>query len=64
MFSKQPITYVALDEVTNQVKPTDRRYKTVMKVKGLSTEINFSKEVDSLYMLEDNITNFVNARSQ
>ena len=51
MFSKQPITYVALDEVTNQVKPTDRRYKTVMKVKGLSTEINFSKEVDSLHML-------------
>ena len=64
MFSKQPITYVALDEVTNQAKPTDRRYKTVMKVKGLSTEINFSKEVDSLHMLEDNITDFVNARSQ
>ena len=35
-----------------------------MKVKGLSTEINFIKEVDSLHMLEDNITNFVNARSQ
>ncbi len=35
-----------------------------MKVKGLSTEINFIKEVDSLQMLEDNITNFVNARSQ
>ena len=64
MFSKQPITYVALDEVTNQVKPTDRRYKTVMKVKGLSTEINISKEVNSLYILKDNITDFVNARSQ
>ena len=64
MFSKQPITYVALDAVTNQGKPRDRRYKTVMKVKGLSTEINFIKEVDSLHMLEDNITNFVNARSQ
>ena len=64
MFSKQPITYVALDEVTNQVKPTDRRYKTVMKVKGLSTEINFSKEVNSLYILKDNITDFVNTRSQ
>ena len=64
MFSKQPITYVALDEVTNQVKPTDRRYKTVMKVKGLSTEINISKEVNSLYILKDNITDFVNTRSQ
>ena len=64
MFRKQPITYVALDEVTHQVKPTDRRYKTVMKVKGLITEIKFIKEVDSLHMLEDNITNFVNARSQ
>ena len=64
MFSEQPITYVALDEVTNQVKPIDKRYKTVTKLKGLSTEIIISKEVNSLHILKDNITDFVNARSQ
>ena len=40
MFSKQPITYVALDEVTNQVNPIDKIYKTITEVKRLSTEIN------------------------
>ena len=35
-----------------------------MKVKGLSTEITISKEVNSLYILKDNITDFVNTRSQ